>query len=218
MHAKHFGPNTSGGVWPHNRLDRNLVDGLGTPPSGPGGLVEWRAMHMGDLRGPEESTDSDSAGVSRREALRRGGSILGGAALVWATPVVHTVGISRAMAASTSPAESDISFIAMNVVCGGTKYVIKWEDNDTTSGSWDDEPGKFPDCTASDFTPDGEKTDGGALGFNAAVQSDGSVRIDVPSGCSVTSSATKSGSGTSTSDPCCPGPTGSGSLTFTACD
>jgi hypothetical protein len=137
--------------------------------------------------------------------------------LAWATPVVNTVGMSRAMAADPSPAESGLSFIAMNVTCGGTDHVIKWEDDGTVEGTWDDSPGSFPDCTSTDFTPSGAKADGGALGFTATVNNDGSVTIHVPSDCTVTSSAGKTGTPPSSPDPCCPGPTGSGSLTFNTC-
>lgn len=155
--------------------------------------------------------ESEQRGISRREALRRGGAVLGGAALAWTTPVVNTVGMSRALAANPSPAESALSFIAMNVTCGGDMSVIKWEDDGTAEGTWDDAPGAFPSCTSTDFTPNGTPADGGALGFTANVNDDGSVTISVPSGCTVTSSAGMA------ANECCPGPTGSGSLTFQPC-
>lgn len=161
-------------------------------------------------------THAEQPGISRREALRRGGAVLGGAALAWTTPVVNTVGMSKALAANPSPAESGLSFIAMNVTCGSDMFVIKWEDDGTTTGIWDDGPGSFPGCTITDFTPSGTKADGGAVGFTANVNDDGSVTISVPSGCTVTSSAGKSGAPAG-SDECCPGPTGNGSLTFHPC-
>lgn len=155
-------------------------------------------------------------GISRREVLRRGGTILGGAALAWTTPVVNTVGMSRALAADPSPAESGLSFIALNVKCGSNKFVVKWEDNGTAAGAWDPEPSSFPGCTSTDFQPTGTKADGGTLGLSASVNGDGSVTISVPSGCTVSSSAGKAG-GPPGTDECCPGPSGGGALTFHPC-
>lgn len=72
-------------------------------------------------------------GLTRREILRRG-VVTGGAALAWATPVVTTIGLNRALATATSPGECTpaISYIAINFTCGGTPYFSKFD-----SGGWD---------------------------------------------------------------------------------
>jgi len=72
-------------------------------------------------------------GLTRREMLRRG-VITGGAALAWATPVVTTIGLNRALATATSPGECTpaISYIAINFTCSGTQYFSKFD-----SGGWD---------------------------------------------------------------------------------
>jgi hypothetical protein len=49
---------------------------------------------------------NQGSGLTRREMLKRG-AIFGGA-LVWATPVVQTVGMSRAYASHTSPPQCDV--------------------------------------------------------------------------------------------------------------
>ena len=46
-------------------------------------------------------TTNPETGITRRELLKRG-AVLGGA-LVWATPVVQTIGMRAAFAQSTSP-------------------------------------------------------------------------------------------------------------------
>lgn len=78
-------------------------------------------------------SELEGQGLTRREMLRKG-VITGGAALAWAAPVVTTVGINRAMAASTSPTttttttttpgDCDISYIAINWTCDGGETVL----------------------------------------------------------------------------------------------
>lgn len=77
--------------------------------------------------------DEQNQGLTRRDMLRRG-VITGGAALAWATPVVTTIGLNRALASATSPGECTpaISYIAINFTCSGNQYFSKFD-----SGGWD---------------------------------------------------------------------------------
>lgn len=49
--------------------------------------------------------DQRSSGISRRDLLRRGAAL--GGAVLWVTPAMQTVGMSRALAQETSPIPSD---------------------------------------------------------------------------------------------------------------
>ncbi len=75
---------------------------------------------------------SPSQGITRRDLLKKG-AVLGGA-VVWVTPIVQSVGMGRAFAQATSPCMPPISYIAMNVTCGGIPYFIKWEADLDTPG------------------------------------------------------------------------------------
>ena len=128
--------------------------------------------------------ESESQGVTRRDLLRRG-AVLGGA-VVWMTPVVQTIGMSRAFAqtASPDPCTPAISYVAMNVTCGGTDYFIKWED-----GGWESDPKETPGCN---FTPVGDMVKGSDLGFSASA-SGGNVTITPGELCTVNEVAVKGG-------------------------
>jgi hypothetical protein len=139
--------------------------------------------------------------LTRRELLKRGAAV--GGTLVWATPVVQSLGARPAWAVY----RPGVSYVALNVVCGGKAYVIKFEFD---CRCWDRAPGNFPDCEG-DFVPVGEKADGGALGFGASVDPNGCVVITAPPGCVITASAVKA------SHECCPSHTGIGTKVYCGC-
>jgi hypothetical protein len=150
---------------------------------------------------------SNARPLTRRETLKRGAAF--GGALLWSVPTVQTLTMAAAHAQAPSPGPNDgpdISYIALNVVCGGQEYFIKWEDK---CRCFERDPGKAPKCEDA-FTPIGEKADGDDLGF----ASDGPhpvsrcVEIAVPIGCEVTASIING------AHECCPGDTGTGTLVF----
>jgi hypothetical protein len=154
-------------------------------------------------------------GVSRRDALKKGAAV--GGALLWATPVVQTIGMTRAYAAGVSGSgeEAGPSYIALNVDCGGrrsTGYSIKYEGCTAPDDCFETDPGRTPGCEGL-FDFEGVETDGDALGFvvDGPHPDTGCVTIIVPAGCTVTESVIKKG------QECCPGPRGSGTLIFCPC-
>jgi hypothetical protein len=156
-------------------------------------------------------TETSPEGLSRRDALKRM-AVVGGT-LAWATPVVQTISAGPAFA--QYPTLNGISYIALNVTCGGTAFFIKYEtDPCRESGGLDcfeDDPGKAPSCELL-FTPTGTKADGDDLagGFTGSSPDPGTgdVTITVPLGCTVDESVVKGGT------ECCPGPSGTGDLVF----
>lgn len=133
--------------------------------------------------------------------MKRGAAV--GGTLLWATPVVQSLGVRSAWAAY----RPGVSYIAMVVVCDGQTYTIKYEFD---CRCWDPEPGRFPDCE-EEFTPAGDKADGGDLGFGAQVDANDCVRITVPPNCVITSSAVKA------SHVCCPSHVGGGTKVYCGC-
>jgi hypothetical protein len=88
--------------------------------------------------------EETSQGITRRDLLRRG-AVLGGA-VVWATPVVQTLGMGRAFAQTASPVENggggkDVSYAAISWECGGQLFKVKWEPDSGFSTK-----GALPDC------------------------------------------------------------------------
>jgi hypothetical protein len=156
-------------------------------------------------------TEMNREGLSRREALKRV-AVVGGT-LVWATPVVQTISAGPAFAQYPVPDGPNLSFIALNVTCGGTAFFIKYEtDECKDSGGVDcfeDEPKAVPSCELL-FTPTGTKADGEDLGFSASTPDPvtGAVTVTVPLDCTVDQTAVKGGT------ECCPGTTGAGDLVF----
>jgi hypothetical protein len=155
--------------------------------------------------------------VSRRDALKRG-AILGGT-LVWATPVVQSIGITKAYAADPSgPGDDDPgpSYIALNIESGRgrnkTGYSIKYEGCTAPDDCFESDPGATPGCEGI-YSADGTSTDGDILGFvvDGPHPTTGCVNITVPAGYTVTDSVIKKG------QECCPGPTGTGTLVFCPC-
>jgi hypothetical protein len=134
----------------------------------------------------EAMPENSSQGITRRDLLKRGAAL--GGAVVWVTPVVQTVGMGRAFATTASPAPCTpgISYIAMNVTCGGVDYFIKWE----APGSWEIDPGTAPGCEAS-FTPTGQKISGATLGFSVSVDANGFATVSIPVSCTVNKVAVK---------------------------
>lgn len=125
----------------------------------------------------EEFTEEGPTGISRREALKRG-AILGGA-VVWATPVVQTVGMSRAFASTPSPVGGkDISYVGINATrdSDGKSYFIKYEDG----SGWENKPGAAPGCADKADLPGG--TDGGSLGFAISQLTSSCWKLTVPTG------------------------------------
>ena len=117
--------------------------------------------------------ESQDQGISRRDLLKRGAAL--GGAVVWATPVVQTLGMGRAYAQPTSPVGRDISYIGINVVCGEDEFFVKWED-----GGWEDSPGAAPVCA-----PEAELNGvaSGGEGFAVSPDSNDSCRtLNIPVG------------------------------------
>ena len=90
--------------------------------------------------------ENETQGITRRDLLKRGAAL--GGAVVWATPVVQTLGMGRAFAQVPSPAPSDISYIAITWTCdgGATWFFTKNEEDGTSDGSWEPDPGSIPGC------------------------------------------------------------------------
>ena len=143
-------------------------------------------------------------GISRRDSIKRGAAV--GGAVLWSAPVIRAVNLAQGE--PRSPVGHAISYIAMNVVCNGATHVIKWE---VDENAWDPDPGSFPFCGGV-FSPNGQKANGGTLGFVASSPNgSGCITVTVPSGCQVTSSASMGGT------ICCGGPAGTGNLVFCPC-
>jgi hypothetical protein len=117
-------------------------------------------------------SELEGQGLTRREMLRKG-VITGGAALAWATPVVTTIGINRAMASTTSPVTTTttttvvggLSYIAINFTCGTdtTVYYSKFDENGWSGGA-----GQVESQCPGISTDNG--VDAGALGFTANLE------------------------------------------------
>ena len=145
----------------------------------------------------EQIRDPLSGAVSRRDALKRGA--IAGGTLLWATPIVQTIGMTPALAQVASPVVNGpaLSFIALNVTCNGDPFFIKYE---VTEGAWDPEPGAAPFCECH-FCPEGESADGGFLGFGVTGPNEaGCFTVTVPANCTVVDSAVMGGT------VCCQGP------------
>jgi hypothetical protein len=177
-------------------------------------MAGWRrgsyALDSARNSRPRKRTDMEgieARRLTRRETLKRGAAL--GGALIWSVPAVQSLTMTAASAQPPSPGTNtgpDISFIALNVICGGNPYFIKWEDDDE---EFEDDPGKAPKCEAV-FEPTGTKADGDNLGFttNGPHPASRCVEVIVPPGCAVVASAVKGG------QRCCDGETGTGSLVF----
>ncbi|MGH2750736.1 MAG: hypothetical protein ACRDK3_07675, partial [Actinomycetota bacterium] len=92
------------------------------------------------------------------------------------------------------------SFVAMNVLCGGVTYFVKFEGDDN---EFEDSPGQAPGCA---IVPAANKADGSDLGMSGSAA--GNCITISTGGCTVLESAVKKGL------TCVSGATGSGSLSF----
>lgn len=127
--------------------------------------------------------EGTNTGISRRDLLKKGAAL--GGAVMWATPVVQTLGMGRAFAQTASPTGQDISYIGINVDCPGTSpeddFFVKWEEGT----GWENKPGKAPLCSDDVF----EGMNGGSLGFSVTNVTGPCADLTIPSsvsGCQVT--------------------------------
>lgn len=123
-------------------------------------------------------------GIDRRTLIKRG-AIVGGA--VWAAPAITSVG-SRAFGQTTgTPAETNISYIAFNALCGSTLYRVKVEEDGSCEAG---NTFETPDCPA---IQNGTATDAQnatfCAGVTTTVNADGTVTVDLPDGCNFTGAA-----------------------------
>lgn len=155
---------------------------------------------------------ADGAGVSRRDALRKG-AVVGGAVL-WATPVVQGIGISPASAQQASPppgpALKAISFIVFRFRCGTQNYAVKID----APGIADEVCGAIPadnpgqDCGLE--AQSGDVNGGAACGLftlQPALDAEGEVTmvtIVLGAGCTFLAGFSKCGSAGSTTTPFVP--------------
>ena len=144
-------------------------------------------------------------GITRRDLLKKGAAL--GGAVVWVTPIVQSVGMGRAFAATPSPCDPGISYIAMHVTCDprpeileaigafdpNNQYFIKWEDTNGFAGDWESDPRSVPGCEP--FQPWGTKIKGEILGFGVTVDpSSGIATVVVGDDCVVNDGVVKGGS------------------------
>lgn len=194
-------------------------------------------MSVEDRSIRESTSSSGPKELTRREIIRRGAAFSG---LVWVPPVMTSLQISSASASVTSPTtttststtststtststttttipvEGSISFIGMQISCGGGTgamgYTVKYEGCEGDN-CFESDPGKFPDCDG--FLVSGTKEDGEDLGFIVdGPDASGCVSIAVPSGCTVAASVVKTGNSAQGTGCCVAGPSGSGVLVF----
>jgi hypothetical protein len=147
--------------------------------------ARWGGQHVHvDERG---SLDL-SLGISRRTLLRRG-AIVGGS-LLWTTPVVQTL---ASPGLATGSQIIDISYLAVLIRCGGRSYRMKWE----TSGD-----GRLLSEAGPSFVvpadnpllpPSGSVADGAAPGTSAIRNADGSISLELGSGCTLIDFVVKHG-------------------------
>lgn len=136
--------------------------------------------------------------LTRRELLKRGAAV--GGTLVWATPVVQSLGARPAWAVYGQ----DISFICLNLLCNGAGVFVKVECNE--SGMCSIESGAEKCNPHCDFEPVGGS--GGGVTPGGADPRTGCVTVTIPGNCQVTASVVKAG------QRCCPGSTGTGNVEF----
>jgi hypothetical protein len=132
---------------------------------------------------PAEEPDawSSNLGLSRRRFVKR--AALVGGTLVWATPVVQSIG-SPAMAAGTKP--NDISYLALLISRAGQWYRMKWETSPTGSLRLETGPRFQVPAAVQRLYPDfGNVEAGPAPGTSAAYNSDGSITVTLGSDCTL---------------------------------
>lgn len=138
--------------------------------------------------------------LTRRQVLKRGAAA--GGALLWATPVVQSLGARPAWAQYGQ----DISFICLNLLCNGVGVFVKIQCNQ--SGMCSIESGATKCNPHCDFEPAGG-SGGGVIPGDA--DSRGCVTVTIPGDCVIEASVVKAG------QRCCPPeppPTGPGDVEF----
>lgn len=140
------------------------------------------------------------AELTRREVLKRGAAV--GGTLVWAAPVVQSLGVRPAWAVYGQ----DISFVCLNLLCDGAAVFVKFQCTEQGVCTIERDATKCnPHCS---FTPvDGDGNGDGVIPGNADPRT-GCVIVTVPGNCQITASVVKAG------QRCCPGPTGTGNVEF----
>lgn len=78
-----------------------------------------------DMHDSDSTAGLPSEGVSRREALKRGAKLTG--AVLWMTPVVQAIGMSPALASTTSPTEPCDATVAMRAKANWNGTAFVWE-------------------------------------------------------------------------------------------
>jgi hypothetical protein len=146
--------------------------------------------YRGSVKAEEERDAwSGNLGLTRRRFVKR--AALVGGTLVWATPVVQSIG-SPAMAAGTRP--NDISYLAVLISCAGKWYRMKWET--TTLGTLSLETGSrfsLPGTTKTLMPATGTVQNGAAPGTQGAYNADGSISVALGSGCTIVDFVVKRG-------------------------
>jgi hypothetical protein len=143
------------------------------------------------------------AELTRREVLKRGAAV--GGTLLWATPVVQSLGVRSAWAQVYG---QDISFICLNLLCASGGVFVKIQCNE--SGMCTIESGATKCNPHCDFEPVGGGGGGGVTPGNRDPRT-GCVTVTIPADCEITASVVKAG------QRCCPGPpppTGPGNVEF----
>lgn len=143
--------------------------------------------------------ENESQGITRRDLLKRGAAL--GGAVVWATPVVQTLGMGRAFAQVPSPPEDNggkgISYIGINAYNCATSdpYFAKYE----VPGGWEESPGNAPECADKDSLPQG--VNGMTHGISVILLSDSCAQVTLTEACTY-DIWVKGGSSQSTAEPC----------------
>ena len=175
------------------------------------------------MAGPEgTAVEVGRPGISRRDALKRG-AVAGGAVL-WVSPIVQNIGISKAWATHTSPHLADIkdiSFIAFLFDCGTTRYGVKL---DFTGLTYTCGPLPGPTTSGNDCGVQNDGTESnGCLSpqhFTVTVVSENVVRVTLAAGCTFVQGQAfaKCGSEQSTTEVCVAAtPIGNNTYEFIGC-
>jgi hypothetical protein len=154
----------------------------------------------------------DGAGLSRRDALRKG-AVVGGAVL-WAAPVVQGIGLSPASAQPASPRPGPdlkaISFIVFRFRCGTQNYAVKIDAPGTGDEACGAIPGDNPGQGCGLEAQPGDVNGGDACSLftlQPALDAEGEVTmvtVVLGGGCTFLSGFSKCGSPKSTTTPCVP--------------
>jgi hypothetical protein len=94
--------------------------------------------------------EGTAQGIGRREALKRGAAL--GGAVVWATPVVQSISMSKAFGQAASPPVrlQGISFIEFRFTCADGTFFAKVEEINSASQFVCEGPNNGETCGVSD--------------------------------------------------------------------